>query len=169
MTVVFLPAGNNIVTLCYGMCPPSIFRYTLYCMFNECAISRNLVEWTRQVLRNSRIQKSQPRRVGCWINDSSMWLRGTCRMLVSILVRWTWRIWFDGSHGYIEADNAGLILGLHPANERRHYFVTTSLIGWMQAYNQHCNETTLWIYHKGYYVYTAPIGCMAFHWQPNTN
>ena len=26
---------------------------------------------------------------------------------------------------------AGLILGLHPANERRCYFVTTSLIGWM--------------------------------------
>ena len=27
----------------------------------------------------------------------------------------------------------GLILGLHPANERRRYFVTTSLIGWDQA------------------------------------
>ena len=27
----------------------------------------------------------------------------------------------------------GLILGLHPANERRRYFVTTSLIGWVQA------------------------------------
>ena len=26
-----------------------------------------------------------------------------------------------------------LILGLHPANERRRYFVTTSLIGWAQA------------------------------------
>ena len=29
-----------------------------------------------------------------------------------------------------------LILGLYPANERRRYFVTTSLIGWAQAYNQ---------------------------------
>ena len=28
----------------------------------------------------------------------------------------------------------GLILGLHPANERRCYFVTMSLIGWVQAY-----------------------------------
>ena len=28
---------------------------------------------------------------------------------------------------------AGLILGLRPANERRRYFVTTSLIGWAQA------------------------------------
>ena len=26
-----------------------------------------------------------------------------------------------------------LILGLRPANERRRYFVTTSLIGWMQV------------------------------------
>ena len=28
---------------------------------------------------------------------------------------------------------AGLILCLRPANERRRYFVTTSLIGWAQA------------------------------------
>ena len=27
----------------------------------------------------------------------------------------------------------GLILGLHPANERRRYFVTTSHIGWVQV------------------------------------
>ena len=30
----------------------------------------------------------------------------------------------------------GLILGLRPANERLHYFVMTSLIGWAQAQNQ---------------------------------
>ena len=29
-----------------------------------------------------------------------------------------------------------LILGLHPANERRHYKVTPSLIGWVQTYYQ---------------------------------
>ena len=28
---------------------------------------------------------------------------------------------------------SGLILGLHPANERLRYFVTTSFIGWVQA------------------------------------
>ena len=28
---------------------------------------------------------------------------------------------------------AGLILGLRPANERRRYFVATSLIGWVQG------------------------------------
>ena len=27
----------------------------------------------------------------------------------------------------------GLIIGLRPANERRRYFVTMSLIGWVQA------------------------------------
>ena len=32
--------------------------------------------------------------------------------------------------------STGLILGLRPANERRRYFVTTSLIGWAQASNQ---------------------------------
>ena len=49
--------------------------------------------------------------------------------------------WYKGkrlkvgpSWGY----NAGLILGLRPANERRCYFVTTSLIGWAQTYNQPC-------------------------------
>ena len=31
------------------------------------------------------------------------------------------------------ASFSGLILGLRPANERRRYFVTTSLIGWAQA------------------------------------
>ena len=31
-----------------------------------------------------------------------------------------------------------LILGLRPANERRRYFVTTSLIGWAQTKNQPC-------------------------------
>ena len=30
----------------------------------------------------------------------------------------------------------GLILGLHPTNERRRYFVTAFLIGWVQAWNQ---------------------------------
>ena len=29
--------------------------------------------------------------------------------------------------------NAGLILGLRPANKRQGYFVMMSLIGWMQA------------------------------------
>ena len=34
---------------------------------------------------------------------------------------------------------SGLILGLHAANGRRRYFVTTSLIGWAQTYNQPCD------------------------------
>ena len=31
-----------------------------------------------------------------------------------------------------------LTLGLHPANERRRYFVTMSLISWTQTSNQSC-------------------------------
>ena len=34
----------------------------------------------------------------------------------------------------------GLILGLRPANERRRYKVTPSLIGWAQAWNQPCMQ-----------------------------
>ena len=36
---------------------------------------------------------------------------------------------------------AGMIRGLCAANERRHYFVTASLIGWAQAL-----ESALWLY-----------------------
>ena len=32
--------------------------------------------------------------------------------------------------------STGLVLGLHPADERRCYFVTTALIGWVHAQNQ---------------------------------
>ena len=39
----------------------------------------------------------------------------------------------------LELRNSGLIVSLHPANERRHYFVTTYLIGWAQTYNQPWN------------------------------
>ena len=38
----------------------------------------------------------------------------------------------------------GLILGLYPANERRRYFVTASLIGWAQTYNQPCYHPHHW-------------------------
>ena len=42
----------------------------------------------------------------------------------------------------LEWHTAGLILGLHPANERRRYFVMTSLIGWAQAYKQPWHNST---------------------------
>ena len=38
-----------------------------------------------------------------------------------------------------EECNAWLILGLRPANERRRYKVTPSLIGWGRTQNQQCN------------------------------
>ena len=37
------------------------------------------------------------------------------------------------SQQWCTAIKAGLILGLRPVNERRRYFLTTSLIGWVQA------------------------------------
>ena len=39
-------------------------------------------------------------------------------------------------HTNLKIPHAGLILGLHPANERWRYFVMTSLIGWAQTWNQ---------------------------------
>ena len=36
------------------------------------------------------------------------------------------------THGW-DISNPGLILGLHPTNERRRYKVTSSLIGWAQT------------------------------------
>ena len=39
--------------------------------------------------------------------------------------------WWKG--GIIDTADAGLILGLHPANERRRYKVMRSLIGWVQT------------------------------------
>ena len=41
--------------------------------------------------------------------------------------------WFQYIKSCFIYDNAGLILGLHPANERQRYKVTLSLIGWAQT------------------------------------
>ena len=41
--------------------------------------------------------------------------------------------------GNMTSHNTGLILGLHPSNERRRYKVTPSLMGWVQTLNQPCN------------------------------
>ena len=45
--------------------------------------------------------------------------------------------WLRGLGYHVNLHNSGMILGLRPANERRRYFVTTSLIGWAQAWNHH--------------------------------
>ena len=50
----------------------------------------------------------------------------------------------------------GLILGLRPANERRCYFVTTSLIGWEQAKNQSCAHCTC-VHCTVHYFVRAPF------------
>ena len=48
---------------------------------------------------------------------------------------------------------SGLVLGLRPANERRRYFVTTSLIGWVQAKNRPC---LYWFIRWDYISYHTP-------------
>ena len=42
-------------------------------------------------------------------------------------------VYLNGVHVFAYVYNPGLILGLRPANERRRYKVTTSLIGWAQT------------------------------------
>ena len=50
--------------------------------------------------------------------------------------------------GHIACNQYSLVWGIDvsnitaelPANERRRYFVTTSLIGWAQAYKQPCHR-----------------------------
>ena len=46
--------------------------------------------------------------------------------------------WSPPFRSRIETCLSELILGLYPANERRRYKVTPSLIGWAQTYNQPC-------------------------------
>ena len=64
---------------------------------------------------------------------------------VHCIIGQKWQEW--GQHGLCSNNsnmipdlrhfkNTGLIVGLHPANERRCYKVTSSLIGWAQTYNQ---------------------------------
>ena len=44
-----------------------------------------------------------------------------------------------GYYNHAQYITSGLILGLRPANERHHYKVALSLIGWVQTWNQSCN------------------------------
>ena len=56
------------------------------------------------------------------------------KMQILIFIRcelWVKNNVWDGFHLVICV--WGLILGLHPVNERRRYFVPTSLIGWAQT------------------------------------
>ena len=51
-------------------------------------------------------------------------------MLHDDLIKWKDHAWWLASHmGRFLQSSAGLILGLHPANEKRRYKVTPSLIG----------------------------------------
>ena len=59
---------------------------------------------------------------------------------------WPWEVFICAGqplqHGEVTDTNLAwvrpVILGFHPANERRRYFVSTSLVVWVQAQNQPC-------------------------------
>ena len=70
--------------------------------------------------------------------EAAKWLGGTGERLAQINPRHTESVFIiskqgDGAGKDVSSSYTGLILGFHPANERRRYFVTTSLIGWAQA------------------------------------
>ena len=69
-------------------------------------------------------------------------------------VYWSWR-W----------QKSGLILGLHPANERRRYKVTSSLIGWVQTYNQPWKQHIWYIWSHSCFVTVGDIGVRYTYWQ----
>ena len=56
--------------------------------------------------------------------------------------------------------DTGLILGLRPANERRHYKVTRSLIGSVQTYNQPCD--IYFSLHEAYIVVCMEVVSFTF-------
>ena len=62
----------------------------------------------------------------CWSNEIIAVNMPVLRVAVQIFFLYPGKLF--NLHSY-----TGLILGLRPANERRRYFVTTSLIGWLQA------------------------------------
>ena len=73
----------------------------------------------------------------------SPWQGGTESSFLKALHTWFWVFRTPPSKGntfcYITLYHlSGLILGLHPANERLRYKLMPSLIGWVQAQNQHC-------------------------------
>ena len=87
----------------------------------------------------------------CWMSPSSTWdakeagrRRANSRRMDTprrrlprqrtAMVGCGWMYTLPTQHSLLKQDrNSGLILGLHPANERRRYFVTTSRIGWVQT------------------------------------
>ena len=76
-----------------------------------------------------------------WLGAYTKWSLLTCQQHVPMMTTW--------DHTKVPVrryQTPGLILGLHPANETA-LLVTTSLIGWMQAYNQPWNPIARWRAH----------------------
>ena len=81
---------------------------------------------------SNNCHQSDLKRIGCWngcvyLPHGSLWMHPSHRIMLWLLV-------FPGME--LCDGVSGLILDLHPANERRRYFVTTSLSGWEQTWNR---------------------------------
>ena len=63
-----------------------------------------------------------------WLNQRYDDSKGPAAYIINSI---NWAIFQCGMSGH--KSNSWLILGLHRANERWHYFVTTPLIGWAQV------------------------------------
>ena len=69
--------------------------------------------------------------------SSSIIAESLCRYGTEV---YSWRETLLEDMRHTGEDIAGLILGLRPANERRCYFLTTSLIGWNLEPALYCKQ-----------------------------
>ena len=105
-----------------------------------------LMIWCRCTIASvGTVLNTQPCISSClWVNltpvYSEWWLIRNASPLLDLIQKFVFRlglsialdIWFCS----ITHKISGLILGLRPADERQRYHVTTTLIGWEQAWNQ---------------------------------
>ena len=86
-------------------------------------------------LGTSQLHTGMPRHITCLLASA-----GECHMSLAVegCRRHTGGTLMVTAAGILRLGSTGMILGLCPANERRRYFVTISLIGWAQTWNQPC-------------------------------
>ena len=107
------------VMLCHGNLGPILFNHGMF-------IGNPLNQIVRHVSQTGP-QKYILVKLRAW---NSYLISLNSNLAVDELLGWVW-------------SKSGLIQDSRPTNERRCYFVTTSLIGWMHTYNQPCKYIQL--------------------------
>ena len=89
---------------------------------------------TLDIFTSKTIKKQTVQTPSIWVSCGK---HGGYKSIVSLMPQ---------SRNNYKTSTSGLILGLRPTNERRRYFVMTSLIGWAQASNQPCTclQNIIW-------------------------